>query len=149
MVRKTIDLALFTVVVLGLSACASTPPDQEIPDFGISGIYESEVSYSDDLPTAERGKIFGIDPDLEFTVIQTDDKIKGEFTGDRDGTITRGKVDDNEVTFEFVLEAKGGELKEGEGTWIIQEDGSLKGDFKVRERQLGIVRGLWTLTPTD
>jgi hypothetical protein len=113
---------------------------------GISGTYEIEVTYSDELAPADHRLFFGRNPDIEFTLTQKGDKIKGEFSGDRDGTIIKGKIDDEEVTFEILLEAKGGELKEGVGTWIIQEDGSLKGDFNIRDRQLGIVRGRWILT---
>ena len=146
MFKEKINLALVLIVTLGLSACASKEPKMVDDQTGISGNYEAEISYSDDLPTAERWKVFGIDPEIEFTLVQKGDKFSGEFSGDRDGEIIKGKIDDKEVTFDFVLEAKGGELKEGEGTWIIQEDGSLQGDFNIRDRQLGIVRGRWTLT---
>ena len=146
MLKEKLNLALVVIVTLGLSACASKEQKMEDNLTGISGAYEAEISYSDDLPSAERWKIFGIDPDIEFNLVQKGDKLSGEFSGDRDGEIIKGKIDDKEVTFDFVLEARGGELKEGDGTWIIQEDGSLKGDFNVRDRQLGIVRGRWTLT---
>jgi hypothetical protein len=80
---------------------------------------------------------------------QKGDKIKGEFSGNRNGTLTKGKIDDEEVIFEFLLEGKGSELKDGNGTWIVQEDRSLKGDFNIRDGRLGIVRGLWTLTKIE
>ena len=82
------------------------------------------------MPHADRKWFFGSKPDIEFTLTQEGDKIKGEFEGDRDGTI-KGKIDDETVTFEFVLEAKGGEYKDGAGTWIVQDDGNLEGDFKI------------------
>lgn len=31
------------------------------------------------------------------------------------------------------------------GTWKTQEDGSLKGDFRIRDQKRGMVRGRWTL----
>jgi hypothetical protein len=50
----------------------------------------------------------------------------------RAGTV-QGEIEDEKVTFEFVLKARRGELKDGSGTWIVQEDGNLKGDFKIRD----------------
>jgi hypothetical protein len=147
MFKGKVNLALVMLVTLGLSACAST--GQKMVDAnatGITGIYEVEVDYGPGLSFADRRKFFGNNPEIEVTLTQKGDKIKGEFSGDRDGTIVKGKIDDEEVTFEFLLEAKGGELKEGAGTWIVQEDGSLKGDFNIRDGQLGIVRGHWILT---
>ncbi|MCP4765459.1 MAG: FecR domain-containing protein [Gammaproteobacteria bacterium] len=114
----------------------------------ISGTYEIEVEYGDDLPHSDRKWFFGSNPDIEFTLTQKGDKIKGEFDGDRDGTI-KGKIDDETVTFEFVLEAKGGEYKDGAGTWIVQDDGNLEGDFKIRDQKRGVIRGSWVLTKTD
>ena len=53
------------------------------------------------------------------------------------------------MTFEFSLEARGGEVKGGDGTWIVQDDGSLKGTFRIQDPRRGIVRGHWTLTKVD
>lgn len=146
MVKGKVNLALVLIVTLGLSACASKEQKTIEADVtGISGTYEVEVNYSDELALGDRIRFFGRSPDLEFTLTQKGDKIKGEFSGDRDGTIIKGEVDDKEVTFEFTLEARGGELKDGKGTWIVQEDGSLKGDFNIQDSRLGIVRGQWIL----
>ena len=140
-----------STVVAGVEAAAvSTEAAAELEISGtyaghdISGTYEIEVSYPG-LPLAERIRFFGADPDIIFSLTQDGDKIKGEFTGDLDGTI-EGEIDDEEVTFEFLLEARGGEIKDGTGTWIVQDDGSLKGDFNIRDSRRGIVRGFWTLT---
>jgi hypothetical protein len=150
MFKGKVNLALVMIVTLGLSACASTGQKKmEANVSGISGTYEIEVTYSDDLAQADHRKFFGRNPDIEFTLTQKGDKVKGEFSGDRNGSIIKGKIDDEEVTFEFVLEAKGGELKDGAGTWIVQEDGRLKGDFNIRDSQLGIVRGRWILTKIE
>ena len=115
---------------------------------GISGIYAVEVEYGSELALGIRSDFFGADPDIAFTLTQEGNKFEGEFAGDRDGTI-KGTVDGNKVTFEFLLEAKGGEIKDGLGTWTIQSDGSLVGDFNIKDRRQGIVRGKWTLTPID
>lgn len=127
-----------------LFACANVSAEP----LNIAGSYEAEISYSQELARSDRKWFFGSGPDIEFTLTQKGDKIKGEFEGDRDGQI-KGKIDDEEVTFEFVLEARGGEVKDGSGTWIVQDDGSLKGDFNIRDQKLGIVRGRWTLTKID
>ena len=110
----------------------------------IAGEYETDDVEYRDLPLADRRWFFGANPDLEFTLTQDGNKFEGEFEGDRDGTI-KGEIDGKEVTFTFQLEARGGEIKEGAGTWIVQDDGSLKGDFLIRDRQRGVVRGYWTL----
>jgi len=125
----------------------SSANEEEAKEFGISGTYKIEVSYPG-LPLAERIWYFGADPDIAFKLTQEGDKIKGEFFGDRDGTI-KGEIDEDKVTFEFLLEAKGGELKDGTGTWIVQEDGSLKGDFKIKDQRRGIIRGRWVLTRVE
>ena len=121
--------------------------EEEATGLDISGTYKIEVSYPG-LPSAERIWYFGADPDIAFVLTQEGDKIKGEFGGDREGTI-EGKIDDKEVTFEFLLDARGGEIKDGTGTWTVQEDGSLEGDFNIKDQRRGLVRGLWTLTPID
>lgn len=149
MFKGKANLALVLIVTLGLSACASTEQKMMEAVSGISGIYEIEVTYGDELAPADHRRFFGRNPDIEFTLTQKGDKIKGEFSGDRDGTIIKGKIDDEEVTFEFLLEAQGGELKYGAGTWIVQEDGSLIGDFNIRDSGLGIVRGRWILTKIE
>jgi FecR protein len=122
--------------------------EEKAAGIDISGIYELEVSYDKDLPNADRIWFFGADPDIEFTLTQKGDKIKGEFEGDYDGTI-KGKIDDESVTVEFVLEARGGEYKDGTGTWVVQDDGNLEGIFKIRDQKRGIIRGSWILTKTD
>ncbi len=134
--------AHFGIIAILICANVSAEP------LDISGTYEAEVSYSKALPGADRKHFFGSNPDLEFTLTQKGDKIKGEFSGDRDGTI-KGKIDDEEVTFEFYLEAYGGEIKDGAGTWIVEEDGTLNGDFKIRDQARGIVRGRWILTKIE
>ncbi|MCP4981136.1 MAG: hypothetical protein GY935_11650 [Gammaproteobacteria bacterium] len=142
---QPIESAAEVAVVAAASASAS---EEAATELDISGTYEiDEINYQD-LPLADRRWFFGANPDIEFTFTQKGDKIKGEFSGDRDGTI-KGKIDDEEVAFEFVLEAKGGEFKKGAGTWIVQDDDSLKGDFKVRDQQRGIVRGRWILTKIE
>lgn len=154
MFKGIVNLAFVLIVTLGLSACGSTEqkPMEVDPSGGpldIAGIYEIEVTYSVELARADRIRFFGTNPDIEFTFTQKGDKIKGEFSGDRDGTVIKGKIDDAEVTFEFLLEAKGGELKDGAATVIVQEDGSLMGDFNVHDGRLGIVRGRWTFTKIE
>jgi hypothetical protein len=155
MVKGKLNLALVVIVALGLSACASSEQktfSSDVPDdvLDVSGIYEiEEVDYSKELPIADRLRFFGSDPDIEFVLSQKGDKIKGEFSGDRDGIVIKGRVDDEEVTFEFTLEAKGGDLKDGNGKLLVQEDGSLKGEFNIRDGRLGIVRGNWTLTKIE
>lgn len=116
----------------------------------VSGFYEvEEVNYSKELAPGDRRRIFGSNPDIEFALSKKGDKIKGAFSGDRDGTFVKGKIDDDEVTFKLTLEAKGGELKDGNGTWIVQEDGSLKGEFNIQDTRLGIVRGKWILIKVE
>ena len=122
--------------------------EEKTAKLDITGTYEIDVNYGKDLPHAERKWFFGSNPDIEFELTQKGDKIKGKFSGDRDGTIN-GTIDNKKVTFEFVLEARMGELKDGAGTWTFQEDGNLEGDFKIRDQQRGVVRGRWILTKTD
>ena len=151
MFKGKVNLALVLIATLGLSACASNEQktiESDVPagTIDISGIYElEEVAYSKELPRADRVRFFGTNPDIEFAFSQKGDKIKGEFSGDRDGTVVKGIIDDEEVTFQFTIKATSGELKEGDGTWMVQEDGSLKGDFNIRDGRLGIVRGQWIL----
>ena len=76
---------------------------------------------------------------------QDGDKIKGEFEGDFDGTF-KGKIDDETVILDFVLEARGGVYKDGTGTWTVQDNGDLVGKFKIRDQAKGIIRGSWVLT---
>jgi hypothetical protein len=111
----------------------------------IAGSYEiDDIDYGSDLPLADRRWFFGASPDIEFTLTQDGNDIQGEFDGDRDGTL-KGKIDGEVVTFEFVFEALGGEYKDGTGTWVVQGDGSLEGDFSIQDGQRGVVRGTWTL----
>jgi hypothetical protein len=127
---------------------AAAASEEKAAGIDISGIYELEVSYDKDLPNAERLWFFGADPDIEFTLMQKGDEIIGEFEGDLDGTI-KGKIDGDTVAVEFVLEARGGEYKDGTGTWIVRGDGNLEGIFKIRDQRRGIIRGSWVLTKTD
>ena len=155
MVKGKVNLALVLIVTIGLSACASKGQrtiESDVPEgtLDVSGRYKvEELSYGKDVPSSDHIWLFGSNPDIEFALSQKGDKIKGEFWGDRDGTIVKGKVDDEEVTFEFTVEARGGEINDGNGTWTVQADGSLKGDFDLRDRQLGIVRGKWTLIKNE
>lgn len=155
MFKGKVKLALVMIVTLGLSACASTEQKpMELNASGepldIAGTYEIEVTYGVDLAHADRKRFFGSNPDIEFTFTQKGDKIKGEFSGDRDGTVVKGKIDDAEVTFEFLLEALGGGgIKEANATVIVQQDSSLIGDFHIRDGRLGIVRGHWIFTKIE
>ena len=156
MVKAKVNLALVVIVALGLSACASSEQksfSSDVPDdvLDVSGIYEiEEVIYSKELASADRIRIFGSDPDIEFALSQKRDKLTGEFSGDRDGIVTKGRVDDEEVTIEFTMEAKGGDLKDGNGKFtFLQEDGRLEGEFNVQDSRLGIVRGRWTLVKIE
>ena len=126
------------------AAPAASTGQQAASVIDIAGEYETEDVEYRDLPLADRRWFFGANPDLEFTLTQTGDKFKGEFEGDRDGVI-EGQIDGKEVTFTFQLDALGGEYKEGAGTWVVQDDGSLKGDFLIRDPQRGVIRGYWTL----
>ena len=155
MVKGKLNLALVVIVTLGLSACGSkdlVAISSDVPEdvLDVSGLYEiEEVIYSKELAVADRIRIFGSDPEIEFALSQRRDKINGEFSGDRDGVVTEGKVDDEEVTFEFTMEVKSGDLKDGNGKLIVQEDGSLKGEFNIQDNRLGIVRGQWTLVKIE
>jgi hypothetical protein len=118
---------------------------EEATGLNIAGDWETDdVEYGLDLPQAAKYYFFGNNADLEFTLSQKGNKFEGEFEGDRDGVI-KGEIDDDKVTFTFLLEAKRGELKEGTGFWIMQDDGSLEGEFQINDREHGIVRGFWTL----
>ena len=117
----------------------------QVGGIDISGKYEIDVSYGDDLARADRRWFFGTDPDIIFTVDQKGNKISGTFSGDFDGRF-EGKIDGDEVEFDLVLEALGGEIKKGIGTWALQPDGKLKGKFELPDKRLGKVIGRWTLT---
>ena len=134
--------ALFGIVAIFACANVSAEP------LNVAGTYTAEISYTKQTPMADRKWFFGANPDIEITLTQKGDKIKGEISDDRDGTI-KGKIDDDEITFEFLLEALGGEIKDGAGTWIVEEDGTLNGDFKIRDAQRGIVRGFWVLSKIE
>ena len=152
MVTATAAAAAATAAAAAVAAsedkAAAAASEENAAGIDISGIYELEVSYDSDLPNADRQWFFGADPDIEFTLTQEGDKIKGEFEGDLDGTI-KGKITDESVVVEFVLEARGGEYKDGTGTWVVQDDGDLEGIFKIRDQSRGIIRGSWVLTKTD
>jgi hypothetical protein len=130
------------------TATAAASSAKKSAEIDISGTYELEVEYGKDMAHADRKWFFGSKPDIEFILTQKGDKVKGEFEGHREGTI-KGRIDDETVTVEFVLEALGGEYKDGAGTWIVQDDGNLEGDFTIRDQQRGVVRGRWILTRTD
>ena len=155
MVKAKVNLVLIVIVTLGLSACGSkelVATSSEVPEdvLDVSGLYEiEELTYSKELAVADHIRLFGSDPDIEFALSQRRDKLNGEFSGDRDGVVTKGRVDDEEVTFEFTMEAKGGDLKDGNGKLIVQEDGSLKGEFNIQDGRLGIVRGQWILVKIE
>ena len=112
----------------------------------IDGDWETvdEVEYGSDLPQAAKRHFFGNDSDLEFSFRQKGNKFEGEFDGDREGVL-KGVIDDNKVSFTFELEARGGEIKDGKGFWILKEDGTLDGEFEIADRDHGIVRGFWIL----
>lgn len=144
-----VGAAAAAVAAAAAAAATAAAGDENAAEIDIAGTYEIEdISYGPDLPLADRRWFFGASPDIEFTLTQEGDNIEGEFEGDMDGTI-KGKIDGAEVTFEFVLEARGGEYKDGAGTWIVQGDGSLDGDFNIRDQQRGVVRGRWTLEKID
>ena len=144
----TAAAAAVAAAVASEEKAAAAASEEKATVIDISGIYELEVSYDRDLPLADRLWFFGADPDIEFILTQEGDKIKGEFEGDLDGTI-KGKIDDETVVVEFVLEARGGEYKDGTGTWVVRDDGNLEGIFKIRDQSRGIIRGSWVLTKTD
>ena len=130
--------------IASILICANVPADT----INVSGVYETEIEYPIDLPRSQRKFIFGVTPDLEITLTQTNQDLKGKISRDRRGII-EGKVDDKTVTFEFAYELAGEGWIEGSGTWVIQDDGTLKGDFKVRDSKYGIVPGIWTLTRSE
>jgi len=134
--------ALFGIIAILICANVSAAP------LDVSGTYAAEISYSKQTTMADRKWFFGANPDIEITLTQKGRKISGEISDDRDGDI-KGKIDDEEITFEFYLEALGGEIKDGAGTWIVAEDGTISGDFKIRDSQRGIVRGYWILTKSE
>ena len=138
---KTVRTLLGIVSIL---LCGNLPADT----INVSGTYETEIEYPIDLPRSQRKFIFGVTPDLEITLIQKNHNLKGKISRDRKGII-EGKINDKTVTFEFAYELEGEGWIEGSGTWIVQEDGTLKGDFKVRDSKYGIVPGVWTLTKSD
>ena len=136
------DTATTTVVTTPTPA-ADTSASEEI---NIAGNWETadEIEYGKGIPRSLHKYLFGGDADLEFEFEQKGDKFTGEFDGKREGTM-KGRIDDNMVYFTFVLEAKGGELKEGDGTWTYTDEGTLEGDWRIRDREWGIVRGRWIL----
>ncbi len=116
----------------------------------VAGTYEiDDIDYSSSLPIADRRLFFGANPDIEFTLTQDGDNIRGEFEGDRDGQIFAGKIDGNVIELEFTLEARGGDLKEGAATLTVEDNGNLTGDWRVRDQARGVVRGRWELEKTD
>ncbi len=135
-------------VGVAVVAAASTSA-AEAAKLDVTGTYEAEISYTATMALSDRKWFFGANPDIEFTVTQKGNKISGEFSGDRDGKIFSGKIDGDEIDIEFYLEARGGETKDGVGTWTVDEDGTLKGSFEIRDSKRGIAKGHWTLTKTD
>jgi hypothetical protein len=134
--------AVFGIIAILVCANVSAAP------IDVSGTYTAEISYSKQTPMADRRFFFGANPEIELTLTQKGDKIRGKISGDRDGDF-KGKIDDEEITFEFYLEVRGSEIKDGAGTWIVAEDGTISGDFKIRDSQRGIVRGYWILTKSE
>ena len=151
--------AAATGAALGTAAAVATDDEQEsntvVASSGdevldVAGTYEiDDISYSASTPLSDRKFFFGANPDIEFELTQKGDRIGGEFSGDRDGKILKGEIIQNEITIEFFLDALGGEIKDGTATWKVGSDGSLTGDFNVRDQQRGIIRGTWTLIKTD
>jgi len=134
--------ALFGIIAILICANVSAAP------LDVAGTYTAEITYTQQTPNPDRKWFFGARPDIEFVLTQKGDKISGEFSGDRDGEI-KGKIDDEEITLKITLESLRGAIKVGDGTWIVEEDGTLKGDFRIRDAQRGIVRGYWVLTKTE
>ncbi|MEM7565158.1 MAG: FecR domain-containing protein [Pseudomonadota bacterium] len=132
-------------VAVAAAAAATSGGDDDGVD--VSGTYEADISYTSTMALSDRKWFFGANPDIEFTLKQDGNKITGEFEGDRDGKIIKGKIDGDTIEFEFYFEALGGEFKEGSGVWKVLGNGDLKGDFKIRDQTRGVVRGFWTLEP--
>ncbi len=130
--------------IVSLLACAGLSADT----IDISGTYETEVVYASDLPRDQRKYIFGVTPDLELTLTHEHSRVKGKISGDRKGIID-GIIDDKNVTFDFAFEVRGEGFIEGTGAWIVQQDGTLVGDFRIKDSKYGIVRGSWTLTKRE
>ena len=119
-------------------------------DRNVAGTYEiDDISYSATTPLSDRKWFFGANPDIEFELTQEGDQVRGEFSGDRDGRILKGEIKNDELTIKFYLEALGGEVKDGTATFTVGSDGSLTGDFNVRDQQRGVIRGTWVLEKTD
>ena len=119
-------------------------------ELDVAGTYEIDyISYSASTPLSDRKFLFGANPDIEFELTQEGDQIGGEFSGDRDGRILKGEINGNRIDIDFYLDALGGELKDGAATWTVESDGSLTGDFRIRDQQRGVIRGTWTLIKTD
>ncbi len=119
---------------------------EEAAVLDVTGTYEiDDIDYSSTLPIADRRLFFGSSPDIEFALRQDGNEIRGDFDGDREGEIFAGKIDGNVIEIEFTLEARGGELKDGTATLTVDDDGNLSGEFRIRDRARGIVRGMWTL----
>ena len=133
---------LFGIIATFICANVSAEP------IDVAGTYTADISYTKQTPMASRRFFFGANPEIELTMKKKGNKLKGQLSGDREGDF-KGKIDDEEITFEFYLKVRGDEIKDGAGTFIIQEDGKLEGDFKIRDSQKGIVRGFWTLTKNE
>ncbi|MEM7293469.1 MAG: FecR domain-containing protein [Pseudomonadota bacterium] len=128
-----------------VAAAAGSGAEEAFSGFDISGDWETDdVDYGQDPPVSERIWFFGASPDLEFTFEQEGNKFTGEMDGDREGTF-KGKIDGDEITFEFTLEARGGEIKPGEGKWVVKDDDTLEGDFLIFDSRFGNVRGKWVI----
>jgi hypothetical protein len=139
----------FSSLLLSTVGQFASTSEAKAAELGVAGTYEiDDITYAS-MPLSDRRFFFGADPDIEFTLTQEGDKISGEFSGDRDGKIIKGIIDDDELNVEFYLESLGGEIKDGTATWKVGEDGTLKGDFKIRDPQKGVIRGFWTLEKID
>jgi hypothetical protein len=134
--------ALFGITAILVCASVTAAP------LDVAGTYTAEISYTQETAKPDRKWIFGAHPDIEFVLTQKGDKISGEFSGDRDGKV-KGKIDDEEVTLKIYLESLRGEIKDGDGILMVEEDGTLKGGFRVRDPKRGIVSGYWVLTKTE
>jgi len=141
---------LFSSLLLSTAGQSAFTSEAQAAELDVAGTYVvDDISYTSTMPLSDKRFFFGADPDIEFTLIQKGDKISGEFSGDREGKVFKGIIDDDELNIEFYLETMGGEIKDGTATWKVGDDGALKGDFKIRDPQKGVVRGFWTLEKID
>ena len=127
--------AFFGIIAILVCANVSAAP------IDVSGTYTAEISYSKQTPMADRRFFFGANPEIELTLTQKGDKIRGKISGDRDGDF-KGKIDDEEITFEFYLEVRGSEIKDGAGTWIVAEDGTIAATSRFEIHKEVLLEGI-------